>query len=394
MKTILIGFILCLCSASVSTSQTYEARAFWVVRDGLISEESISEMVNRIAQTHCNMIFVQVCGRGDAYYQSDILPRAEQLSLLGEEFDPLQSVIEQAHGRGLQVHAWINVYFVWSAPEQPQSKKHIFHQHPDWIAYTSEGRSLLTYERPHPLGMEGVFLSPGHPDVQEWIPNVIGEIVSRYDIDGIHLDYVRYPNGETDFNPATRILFKERYAVDPIQLFRERDALEKDLGVEGVAALDSLWYQWRCQNVTQTVGRIRRRIETLKPKVMLSAAVKPDYDLAVKQFGQDWQAWMHDGLLDFIVVMAYSPVTELVLEQIGMACQLVQGGYLLAGVGVYNQDVIATIQQIRGIRSLDVSGVSLFSYNSIVDDEEYFQSLKESSFRQEATVPRLTARSE
>ena len=386
----IIAFVLFLSSLSVSIGQTYEARAFWVVRDGLTSEENISEMIDRIAHTHCNMIFAQVSGRGDAYYQSDILPRAEQLINPIEQFDPLQSVIERAHKQGLQVHAWINVYFVWSAPDKPRSTKHVFNQHPDWIAHTAAGKSLLDYERPKPLGMEGVFLSPGHPGVQEWITNIIGEIVSRYDVDGIQLDYARYPSGETDFNPVVRSRFIQEYSVDPLRLYDGSETLGEEDPDEELHALENLWHQWRCQQVSETVRRIRERIEILKPEVKLSAAVKPDYDLAVKRFGQDWKAWIHDDLLDFVVVMAYSPNTKLVLEHIEGASQMVGDGYLLAGLGVYNQDVFTTIRQITGVRSIGIQGISLFSYNSIDDDTEYFQSLKENSFQQIVAVPSMT----
>ena len=393
MKTFVISLLLFLISVSVSMDQAHEARAFWVVRDCLTSEESISKMVEQIVETNSNMIFVQVSGRGDAYFQSDILPRAEGLAHQSEQFDPLQSVIEKAHQQGLQVHAWINIYFIWSAPIQPQSKKHVFHQHPEWMVYTDEGKSLLDYERPNKTGIEGVFLSPGHPGVQEWVANVIDEIVTRYDVDGIHLDYIRYPNSETDLNPETRIRFKQKYSIDPIQLFQKRDVVEGTFGVEEIVGLDSLWHQWRCQQVTETVQKIRRRIESIRPEVKLSAAVKPNYDLAVRRFGQDWREWAQDGLLDFIVVMAYSPNTDVVVQQIEAALHIVQGGYLFAGLGAYNQDVFKTIQQISEVRSLGIDGISIFSYNSIADNEEYFHSLKESSFQRVTAVPPMTTRS-
>lgn len=388
MKNVVAAFFIWVSIAvSVSQAQIYEARAFWVVRDGLISEESITEMVDRVVRSNCNMIFVQVCGRGEAYYESRILPQAEPLALRSDRFDPLESAIDKAHEQGLQVHAWVNVYIVWSAPDLPEDRQHVLHLHPDWVAHTNEGRSLLEYERPFPFGIEGIFLSPGHPAVKDWIAEVIGEIVARYDVDGIHLDYLRYPNRGTGFNPQARARFMEKYHFDPIHLAGEKENLKSDSGFVGGDNLDRLWNRWRCQQLTETVQMVRDRIRAARPEVKLSAAVKPDYDLAVRKFGQDWKRWMDEGLLDFVVVMAYSPTTTVVVRQIEQARRMIRTGSLFAGLGVYNQPAFSTVQQIAAVRRLGVEGISLFSYNSIADDEAYFRTLKEGCFQQVAAMP-------
>ena len=358
-----------------------------MVRDALTCEKSITEMVDRVAETNCNMIFVQVSGRGDAYYESTLLPKAEPDLQQDTPFDPLENVIKNAHGRGLEVHAWINVFCIWSAPELPRSPQHIIYLHPEWIAYTSEGRSLLAYERPHPFGVEGIFLSPGHPAVRVWIADIIGEIVDHYDVDGIHLDYVRYPNGETGLNPEARARFLEAYDVDPIHLFTSQKDREHNAESEDIDTLHHVWNQWRCQQVTETIQGVRDRISRAKPRVKLSAAVKPDYELAVEKYGQDWKTWMDRSLLDFVVIMAYSPETDVVARQIEDACQLVSERSLFAGIGVYNQSAFTTVRQIATVRELGLHGISLFSYNSIQDDEVYFRTVMKDCFQGKAAVP-------
>lgn len=374
--------ILILTCQTVSSSQEEQWRAFWVVRDALLSEQSITTMVDRVADSNCNMVFVQVCGRGDAYYVSDMLPRAEALSASESSFDPLQTVVHLAHERGLEIHAWVNTFFVWSAVEEPLDTHHVFHSRHEWIEHTMEGRPLSEYERPRPFGSDGIYLAPGCPAVKVWIADIVSEIVGRYDIDGIHLDYVRYPNDGTGFHPEALLRFQDQHQFHPVSLFRGEGDREGDSADESVDSLKHVWIRWRCEQVTETVRMIRDRIQGREPGVKLSAAVKPDYDRAVEKYGQDWKRWMEMDLLDFVVAMAYSPSTDRVLQQIQEVRDILRDRSFFAGIGIYNQSISATIQQIKAVRSVGVDGLSLFSYNSIAEDDDYFTHLKESCFIQ------------
>jgi uncharacterized lipoprotein YddW (UPF0748 family) len=383
MKKIPVLILVILTLQTVSFCLEEQWRAFWVVRDALLSRDSVTKMVDKVADSNCNMIFVQVCGRGDAYYASRLLPRAE---VLGEEsFDPLKDVIGKAHQRGLEVHAWVNTFLVWSATDLPQSSRHVIHDHPEWIEYTREERSLSDYKRPHPFGCEGLFLSPGHPDVRDRIAECVSEIVRDYQVDGIHLDYIRYPNEETGFNPIARSRFRDQYQDDPIRLFGKEASRRTPSADADIDSLRHLWNKWRCMQVTETVRMVRDRIQLEKPRVKISAAVKPEYGRAVEKYGQDWKAWMEEGLLDFVVAMAYSPSTDQVVQQIREARQILGHRSFFAGIGIYNQSVSRTVEQIKAIRSIGVDGLSLFSYNSVADNDDYLQHLKETCFFQAST---------
>lgn len=386
MKKAVAALVWLLISATLSFSKTHEGRAFWVVRNAFASEADVVTMMEKISKCNCNMVFVQVCGRGDAYYSSRILPKAEALIQREDDFDPLKSLVEEGHRYGLQVHAWVNLFFVWSAIDLPQSPKHVIHLHPNWVVYTDEGKSLLDYQRPQPFGVEGIFLSPGNPDVKKWITDVIKEIVDQYDVDGIHLDYVRYPSEKTDFNPDVRSRFREIHHVDPILLFKGKDVPNFEREVQKKDNQIFLWNQWRSQQVTETVRMIRNHMREEAPNVKLSAAVKPDYDVAVERYGQDWKKWIDDNLLDFVVIMSYSPVTAEVVVQVEEARRLIRDGCLFAGLGVYNQSTSTTIEQIKRVHDLGIRGLSLFSYNSIADDDSFFHALKENCFQDKVDV--------
>ena len=110
-----------------------EIRAMWVLRTSLTSPETIAELVRSARQAGFNTLFVQVRGRGDAYFRGGLEPVPADVLRRPATFDPLAHVLESAHDAGLRVHAWVNVNLVSSAAELPAAREHIIYRHPDWL---------------------------------------------------------------------------------------------------------------------------------------------------------------------------------------------------------------------------------------------------------------------
>ena len=108
-----------------------EIRSLWVVRYSMISPESIDHALETASSLGFNNVFLQVRGRGDAYYSSQIVPRGRFLT--DPDFDSLSYAVEKGHALGLKVHAWLNMFLVWSSPELPKDTTHLFLAHPDWL---------------------------------------------------------------------------------------------------------------------------------------------------------------------------------------------------------------------------------------------------------------------
>src|SRR4030042_4037792 len=117
---LVLGAVLC---------QAEEWRGLWVTRWAISNPENIKMVVEKAKQYHFNALFVQVRGEADAYYKTHLEPRAEELANQDPEFDPLQMVLDLAHPKGIQVHAWVNVYPVWSGAKKnlPKSPEHFYH---------------------------------------------------------------------------------------------------------------------------------------------------------------------------------------------------------------------------------------------------------------------------
>src|SRR5213592_1010441 len=110
-----------------------EMRALWVLRTSLTSPASITSLVRTAKEQGFNTLLVQVRGRGDAYYASEIEPRATELLRHSGGFDPLATLLAEAHAADIRVHAWLCVNLVSSAVELPTSPDHVIARHPEWL---------------------------------------------------------------------------------------------------------------------------------------------------------------------------------------------------------------------------------------------------------------------
>lgn len=327
----------------------------WVVRGTLVERGGIERLVERAKAMRVRALLVQVVGRGDAWYRSDLLPRPEALPDTSR--DPLGELLPLAHAAGLEVHAWVNCCLVWSAPQPPRSPRHVLHEHPEWIARMRDGRSMarMTLRERQRLRVEGVFLSPSHPAVRSWIANVVREIASRYDVDGIHLDYIRQPIVPIGYDPTSRAQFALKAGADPLEFGR--------LPAEERARMDSAWTDFQRDQVTAIVREVRDSLNAVRPGLPLSAAVLADTLAALRHNRQAWCAWLREGLLDRAFPMCYAPPIPTVLSQLTVMSEQVGTDRLVPGIAVYNTPPSSAAAKIKGARALGFTAVALYSYD-------------------------------
>jgi len=364
-----------------------ETRALWVVRYSLTSSGSVDRVVEVANQMNQNTLFVQVRGRGDAYYPSDIVPRAEELESMPKEFDPLTRMCERAHAQGLELQAWINVYLVWSAGRPPRSALHVVNAHPDWIAVRSDGRKLVEMvpEEFQEERVEGMYLAPGNPEVRRHLRDVVREIVTHYPVDGIHLDYVRNPEPDVGYDAGTRTAFEREFGIDPSGFAGTPDsALVAVVGEDGIVDLRARWLQWQREQVTALVRDVRNDLDLINPRLKLTAAVIADQNAALNRYLQDWPTWLREGIIDAAVPMAYSPNTTTVVRQLSAARSIPTERHLYAGIAIYNEGARDAADKIRRARQLGFDGIALFSYDAVAARTGYMRALKTWAFREPA----------
>lgn len=273
-------------------------RAAWVhlFDDTLKSRAGIQRVVDELVAADATAVIAQVARRHDAYYVSDVLPRTVDPQL-APGLDVLDELLTAAHARGLEVHAWYGVAPTWHRVYEELPA-------PDgWIA-TDHGRNAPEADRWVTRTASGTwsdYLDPGVPAVQAHVAAVVTELVERYPIDGIHLDYVRYSSAEHGYHPVAL----ERYRTQT--------------GATGTPDPDDTrWRAWRRDQSRELVRAARGAIDASGRDVTLSAAVitwgagpaTPDRagfqaSLPYTRTLQDWDRWVRDGELDAVLPMNY-----------------------------------------------------------------------------------------
>jgi uncharacterized lipoprotein YddW (UPF0748 family) len=374
--------ILCVFSTAIpfDAAAAEPTRALWVTRTTLTSPESIREMVSAAQAGGFNTLLVQVRGRGDAYYFPTIEPRANELA--GKPtFDPLATVLEQAHAAGIKVHAWVAVNLVSSAVSLPASRDHVIYRAPEWLMVPRElaaemkkidlrspayiGR-LARWSRAHNNLVEGLYTSPLHPAAQDHTVAVIDDIAAKYAVDGIHLDYVRFPNEDFDYSPSALAQFKAAMLPDLSDRERREATAREALDPAAYPSLyPERWNDFRRSRLTSLVIRIRASVKARRPAAIVSAAVVPDAQAAFDTRLQDWRGWIDRSLLDVLCPMAYTADSDVFEKQITAARAYAGSRPVWAGIGAYQMSQEQTLAHIAAAHKLGAAGIILFSYDAL-----------------------------
>ncbi len=352
-----------------------EIRAVWVdgFHAGIRTAQEADQLIADARKANLNTLIVQVRRRGDSLYAKSIEPPVEDAAY-DPAFDGLAYVIEAAHRAGLQLHAWINAMPVWRGNQPPpKDSTHVFRQHglsaqgeDFWLTCSPEGEARFPV---------GYFLDPGHPAAQEHLANVYLGIVRNYDVDGIHFDYIRYPETESKAERGSPV------GYNPTSLARFR----RQTGRSDTPAVDDgQWTAWRLKQVTQLVRRIYIEAKAIRPGIKVSAATiswgKPprgEKDFLDASPGrriyQDWHGWLKEGILDLAVPMNYNRESDPVIRSwfdgwIRWEKRHRHGRQLAVGIGAYLNSSQQNLAQLARIRRTEgrhgVDGISIYSYAS------------------------------
>jgi uncharacterized lipoprotein YddW (UPF0748 family) len=359
-----------------------EGRALWVPRWSYKTEADVRTIVKRAASANFNILLFQVRGQGDAYYASAYEPWADRLTgTLGRYpgWDPLRVAIDEAHAAGLELHAYVNVYPSWLGEKPPTAAVPA----QMYSRFTSlYGNEWLQWDRNHsPAGLNSQYLAanPAHPAVVEHIVAVCRDLVVNYDIDGLHLDYVRYSGPQFSYDPVS-----------------EQGLRESQMSDRG---------DWQRAQVTKLVTRIYDEVVPLRPGMALSAAVWPIYkdkwgwvtygSTTYEGYGgffQDSRGWLEMGKMDFIAPMLYGTAVKdkrdrfkILIEDFMSDCH---GRYVYAGIHA-DYDSFAEIQaRIDMARQAGAQGQAIFAY-SVINSRGYWDEFRNGPYARPAQVPEM-----
>lgn len=347
---------------SLTLPRPVEGRAIWI--DGASipnNDQAMAAMVDSYSKANLNILIPEVLYHGYTIYPSKLDKQNDKWS----GYDPLAAMIREAHTRGMEVHAWVPVF----RQGYTQDKGPILTAHPDWIAENKWGETLSANG--------GYWICPSIPEARNYLQSLFKEIALNYDIDGLHLDYIRFENQFPSpycYNKSCRDKFKCEYGIDPMD-------------IDPLTEQQVTWHLWRENLVNTFVQEVSSDIKKIKPQVKISAAVGSFPDTARVSLLQNWPNWVDNKWLDFITPMAYTNDTDTFTKMLTSEHEaLGNKTIILPGIGLHTQkDSAVILGQIGIVRDGEFDGVTLFSSSHV--KQPVLDALAAGPFSDKAQIP-------
>jgi len=354
----------------VGNSVQNERAGLWVVRYAVTTKADVDRILLTANKLNITDIFFQIRALGQVYYNSQWEAKAESIK---KDFDPLDYVIKKSANSGIRIHAWVNMFYVWAGDRFPVNKSHIVNKYSDYVLRNDD---FPDYKSLKKQGHEGFFLDPKIVAVQDDLLNILKEIAEYYDLDGIHLDYFRYPSLAYSFTPASRTMYMMEDVYDPWTVYNSAQAYSETRGYEVFLYADKEYRKSLTETLSNYIALISKSIKNLQPDLELSVAVKPDPVEAKHRYFQDWISWLRDDNCDFVAIMNYRTDWYEFNNVLGQLKIQNLSEKIMIGISTYNQDFKAVVKRLEATKNSGFSGFSLFSYNHLLENKEYLMNLQ------------------
>lgn len=325
-----------------------EMRGVWLDAGAVPkTEDGLRDLVRAYHRANINLIFPEVIARGYTVYPSKLVARDPRF--VGAP-DILAILIREAHALGMEVHPWVWVFRAGYTNDRGA----ILSLHPDWAELSRDGKELS------PNG--GYWISPVIPDARDFLARLYAELVSQYDVDGIHLDYIRYESEDSasyGYGELSRDLFRRQYGVDPLEIGK-------------LSFHQYEWQKFRERQINTFVQRIALQTRALKPHAMVSAAVGSQPKSARLSLMQNWINWVDNKWVDFVAPMTYSSDDAHFRGLVKLLKDAIAGKTLfMPGIGLFAQkDPRQVATQIAITRELNTGGQVLFASSYLKDPHD------------------------
>lgn len=372
MKTRILLFLLLpvVLFAAARVPKMPEVRAIWVTRFDYKTPGDVTSIIVNCAKAGFTDIFFQVRGNGTVFYPSRVEPRAFELhgkdvSNVGKNpgWDPLLKASRQAEKMNIRLHAYINVLPGWrGVAEPPRSVGQLWTAHPDWFMVDSTGTKM------RPTSAWYSFLNPAHPAVRRHLSQIAAEL-ARYDVAGLHLDYIRFPY---DYKEVAREVYPNASAAE-LKAHSTFSFDRLSLSLMGRSTSRRKWDAFRRDAVTQVVQDLSsafRRSHGQQPMV-ISASVLADFNDGYNKAFQNSRRWVKKRMVDWVIPMNYNATLydERLDRIVGALGRRATARQLVVGINCAgNPDEIR--RQIAASRQAGCRGFALFAYSYLFSEHQ------------------------
>lgn len=266
---------------STRKSRENEGRLWWEHSGCGIYPGDWERTMRELADAGFNAVIPNMLWGGNAYYKSAVLPVDSKVEKYG---DQIAQAVAAGKKYGIEVHAWMVCFNASNSPQWFIDKMR------------EEGRLQRTVE-----GEEKPWLCPSHPENRALQLVALEEVATKYEVDGVHFDYIRFPDDKTCYCDGCKERFAQFYF----------DSTGEDVGEFPRVVLEDgkirdAFRQWRCDQITALVRDVHCSLKEKRPEIKISAAVFTGYPGTKRSIGQDWGLWVDEGLLDFVCPMDYT----------------------------------------------------------------------------------------
>ena len=316
-----------------------EHRAFWCHSAFGVNGLTWDDAIKILADNGFTAILPNMLWGGVAFYESDLLPVSPAVK---EKGDQIALCLAACKKYGVGCHVWkVNYNMGWSSPKEFM------------VQMKQQGRTQREFDGTD----KEQWLCPSHPANQKLEIESMVEVARKYDVDGVHFDYIRYPGPQGCFCDGCRERFEKTVG---------RKIADWPGDVRNDDKLSEKWLAFRREQITTVVACVAGRLRKTKPEVKISAAVFRNWPADRDGVGQDWKLWCEKGYLDFVCPMDYTPLNSLfdrmVTQQIDWAGDV--PCYPGIGLSVWpdKTDIVKLIEQINITRKHNTGGFTIFNY--------------------------------
>ncbi|MBV8885099.1 MAG: glycoside hydrolase family 10 protein [Chroococcidiopsidaceae cyanobacterium CP_BM_RX_35] len=350
--SVTVVIILTTTVAEVGTAapQATELRGVWLTNidsDVLFERRRLAKAIQRLQELNFNTLYPTVWNWGYTLYPS---PVAKQQ--IGRSLDPtpglqgrdlLKEIVKQGHQKGMSVIPWFEFGFMAPADSELASR------HPDWLTNRRDGTQIWQ-EGPH----RRVWLNPLHPEVQQFIQDLVVEIVSNYNVDGIQFDdHFGFP-ADFGYDSLTVNLYQ-----------REHPGYSPPANPQ-----DPVWLRWRADKVTGLMRRLFVAVKVIKPECIISVAPNP-LKFSYNESLADWKSWEREGLIEELVLQVYRNDEKRFIAELEQPEVQVARSHIPVSIGILTglKDHMIPVRQIQhqvtSVRQQGLAGVSFFYYETL-----------------------------
>jgi uncharacterized lipoprotein YddW (UPF0748 family) len=341
-----------------------EVRAMWLDRETIVaarSEAGLVPIFDRMRAAGVNLVFFETLNAGYPIYPSRAAPQQNPLT---RGWDPLAAAVKLAKERQMELHPWVWVFAVGNRRHnailgQPASYLGpVLSAYPEWANRDNRGAVI-------PPRQDKPFLDHANPQAREYLFRLFEEMVTGYEVDGLHLDYIRYPfqSGGVSYGygAASRQIYQQQTGIDPITLTPGQPEWQN-------------WTDWRTQQVTDFVTTVNQRLKQKRPELVLSTAVfaysRPS---RLYRLQQDWETWAVTGAVDMVVLMSYAEDTQGLQDLLKPAIPVEAPVLFLPGISLMRTTPTAVLDQVQATRNSGLGpGYVLFAMSHLNGQLEPF----------------------